>query len=169
MLLPSGYLAAHVWKRFIRRLPPSEYVSLAVELPHAPDSLWTDTERAFLYRWARTPLLELDYVSGSRDGDPEVEEEKPRSVLAKVSRHARPGFSSGAVLFSLPPRASTTDTESCPITDIQLSLLDRPACWRQGKTSYRAVSWLRSHLDRICRPWTFHRSRLYHHRIAYSS
>ncbi|GAA5876887.1 hypothetical protein JCM3774_000799 [Rhodotorula dairenensis] len=59
MLLPTGYLAAHVWKRFIRRLPPSE--------------------------WARTPLLELDFVSGSRDGDPDVEEEKPRTLLAKIS------------------------------------------------------------------------------------
>lgn len=94
MLLPSGYLAAHVWKRFIRRLPPSEYVTLQSSfLPHAPEPLWTDTEHAFLCRWARTPLLELDYVSGSRDGDPDVEDDKPRTVLAKVSRHERPPLS----------------------------------------------------------------------------
>lgn len=116
MLLPTGYLVAHVWKRFIRRLPPSEYVTLQSSLPLAPDPLWTDTDHhASLYRWARTPLLELDYVSGSRDGDPEVEEEKPRTVLAKVSRHERPSV--GALLFVSSPRATTADTLALQISN----------------------------------------------------
>ncbi|BGP45246.1 hypothetical protein JCM10450v2_001063 [Rhodotorula kratochvilovae] len=48
MLFPVCYVGAYTWKRWIRRLPPSE--------------------------WACTPLDELDFVSGSRTVEDELDE-----------------------------------------------------------------------------------------------
>ncbi|BGP00891.1 hypothetical protein NBRC10513v2_001015 [Rhodotorula toruloides] len=56
-LFPLTYVTVYVWKRYIRKLPRSE--------------------------WARTPLADLDFVSGSRAGDDDDEPE-PKTKVGKV-------------------------------------------------------------------------------------